>query len=84
MTVPLQVNSTKPAKSIPGCLRFGNVRVGRVTGPIEGAHTVPVERVVREASIWKSSDACSYRSNLRKVGAIISCAALDTESRFVI
>ena len=64
-------------------LRLGDIRVTRITGAVEGAHAVPVERVVRQSWVWVARDVCPYRIDLHKVSASIPRATLDQKTGFV-
>lgn len=64
-------------------LRPGNIRVPRITRAVEGAHAVPVERVVCQSWIRIARDVGPYRIDLHKAGAIIPRAAFDQKTGFV-
>lgn len=64
-------------------LRPGNIRVSRITRAVEGAHAVPVERVVCQSYIGVARDVGSYRIDLQEVCAIIPRAAFDQKTGLV-
>ena len=65
-------------------LGLGNVRVSRIACAVEGAHPIPIERVIRQPSIWVGCDVCPDRADWRKVGAIVSRAALNGKTSFIV
>ena len=65
------------------CLSLRNVRVSRVSGAIKGAHPIPIEGIARQSCVSVARGVCPYRSDLRKVYAVISGAALDEKTVLV-
>lgn len=78
-----RVGRTQTAALMVKRLRPGNIRVPRITRAVEGAYAVSVERVVCQSWVRIARDVGSYRSDLRKVDAIIPRAAFDQKTGFV-